>query len=495
MRRLCIEIARECSKIHDFIAGHTFEKKFIQYILSQIDYPELTYHLMPLEVLHWKDKYTIINTRDESFKALSLPLTCGGLVKAKLTDDLNNCSGKILITPFPEDLDDAKFIYIKAFKNGAIGLIFIDPYPETFRRIVITSREDYTWSSSTPLSIPVVSVPKNYGEKLKKYYLNDEIEIHSDVEMKLSTSYNIIVNFENRSEKTVVISAHYDHWLCGFSDNCLGVGLSIELFREVIKWYRSDKCRKNIKLILFTAEELGSPKYSTLYWAYGSQMYVKWLGNEVEHIEYVLNLDVIGRRPIVYTTSDVKMQLPDMLDVNIREPIPYFDSLNFEIMGVPTITISSIDHYWDVYHSSNDNENNVEPQHVEKTLKLSMNILRHIITSTFNTEIYLKYARNELEKIGIGLSLEGTLSNYMRMRRLLSMYLVEYFMSEVSLTYVDSIFNYLQQMKYKSEVPLRVEKFGTGEVILEVSTCKDRQNYINNIIAALSDCIRCSLKI
>ncbi len=97
------------------------EYDFIEWLLNQVDNPLFSYELQPVSVLVWRDRFSRIIHGNNEFRALSMPLTLGGSGRGKLTMDINDSEGKILLTDFPEDMDDAKYIYIKAMEKGALA--------------------------------------------------------------------------------------------------------------------------------------------------------------------------------------------------------------------------------------------------------------------------------------------------------------------------------------------------------------------------------------
>ncbi|WP_243676355.1 hypothetical protein [Vulcanisaeta distributa] len=127
---IAFNIAKKCSSYTDLVGGSVAEYDFIEWFLNQIDNPLFSYELQPVSVLVWRDRFSRVVHGNNEFKALSMPLTLGGSDRGgKLTMDINDSEGKVLLTDFPEDMDDAKYIYIRAMEKGALAVIFRDRYP------------------------------------------------------------------------------------------------------------------------------------------------------------------------------------------------------------------------------------------------------------------------------------------------------------------------------------------------------------------------------
>ena len=484
---ICFEVASKCSSFIDFVPGSDFEKIFLSHVLNLIDNPLLEYYFQPIEVLYWKDRYTVIEVNGKEYSALTLPITQGGVVKGKLTDDINDVYGKIYITYFPRDLDDAKFIYIDAVERGAIGVIFIDPRPDLKRRIVITMSRDYTWNTGKIPEIPAVTVDCKTGDELFNY-VNKEITIVSDIVSEKRLSYNLIINVKE-SEENLLITAHYDHWLIGISDNCLGIGLLIQLLKELLNNRKLiENSRKGLIFTLFTAEEIGNPRYSTIYWAYGSKIFTNWLVSKklIDNIHFVINIDVIGREVEVYASNDVIQFLKNkFLDLNYKNSIPYFDAQNFEIEGLPTITISALSKYFDVYHSTKDDLEHVNKSKVIESLEITFEIVKYLLNTDFDYSIYFKNLLEELDKLNTSLNVNRIdKSMYRYFKKIFSKFIVEYRKdNEVELKYINNIINYLKSLNY-DEIK-RVEIFGTGEVLIDLENVKLSNKLIENSISGI----------
>ncbi len=471
-----LKIARMCSQHTDLLAGSQREKIFIQRLLEELDQPLLTFHLQPVHVVTWQEKYSVIETRDGSaYPCLAQPYTLGGSAEGRLVDNISKvCEGDILIVEYPKDLDDAKFVLIDAVSRGAAGIIFVD-HQDCFRRIVVSSRRDYTWSTSTLITIPVVSVSRKIGGELRRH-VGERIRINAEVDYQYRIGYNVEVTV-HEGERYLYITAHHDHWLNCILDNALGVGLAAVLAHELASSALGDV---GIKVVFFTAEEFGIPNYASLYWAWGSRCYVNFLKSRrlLDSVYFVLNLDVIGRRLDLYAAEDVLMNFTKLVEPNrMKLTIPYYDAMNFELEGIPTVTLSCIEQIWDIYHSTNEVENNISYESIEEAYRLSLEIIDHVCEHGFDYTIYLDKVCRQLNELGIPFRHRthggrGLAETYREVKSILGRFLVEYHVNEVELKYTDNILDYIKKVSGNDKV-IRVEELGSGREIYVKTSVPD----------------------
>ncbi len=492
------EVARKCSSYIDLTAGCEEEREFLNWLLGVIDSPFLTYEFEPITVLNWRERHCEITACGRSFRVVALPPVKGGWGSGVLTDRLEgDLSGKVLIVDFPEDLDDAKFIYIKAVERGVEAVIFRDRH-ECLRRIVISKVPYYRWDYTGDLEVPAFAVPKSVGDWLIGH-IGEKVEFNCEADIRVSTGYNLIVNYEGGGEDYVYVVAHHDHWLTGFSDNCAGVGVLAELIRRIVK--DASLYKRDVRFVIFTAEEFGSPMLSSLYWAYGSRIHVLRLKGRgaINRVYAVLNIDVVGRGFKAYAPSDVVLQLGGAFsEYKWEPPKPYYDAFNFDLEGIPTVVISSLDEYWDVYHSNEDVEERARHEDIQALAEFSWRLLEYLLKSELDHRVYLDLVKNDLMVLGLRPPSPDR-EDVRRLKSALGGYLVEYMRDgSVNLVYTDSIISYLNRLKmldYK-DVPLRVELLGHGDVILDTSWCKGRYDIrisIERALEGLSEYIRARL--
>ena len=187
--------------------------------------------------------------------------------------------------------DKAKELY----KKGATAMILYNT-SKTADNLSFDPRDH-----SEPAIFPVFYITRAGRSK----YLKDE-SASLDIKLKVSftekkrTGRNIIGYLDNGAATTVVIGAHYDHLgygedsnglyrgverqiFNGADDNASGVAAVIELAR-LLK--TSGLKGNNYLFIAFSGEELG---------LYGSKYFVEHPAIELSKINYMINLDMIGR--------------------------------------------------------------------------------------------------------------------------------------------------------------------------------------------------------
>lgn len=169
----------------------------------------------------------------------------------------------------------------RAANNGALGVIFYDPDPQ--------SEEPVSATLSTPSKIPAISIGRIDGEFLKEQIStnkNIEITLKVDSICTPAQSQNIIATLKAKNEtkdtKTLVIGAHYDGVdTPAANDNASGIATVLEIAKLLSK--ETLKC--NVEFIAFGSEETG---------LIGSSYYVQHLNTEISNIIGMINLDMVG---------------------------------------------------------------------------------------------------------------------------------------------------------------------------------------------------------
>ncbi len=154
---------------------------------------------------------------------------------------------------------------------------------------------------SEGLSIPVVYITKDAA---KKYFTDEaaslDIKLKTDIGPKTRTGNNVIGYIDNAAATTIILGAHFDHLGYGedgnsmmrngekqihngADDNASGTAALIELARLL----KSSKAKQNNYLfIAFSGEELG---------LYGSKYFVEHPTIDLTSINYMINMDMLGR--------------------------------------------------------------------------------------------------------------------------------------------------------------------------------------------------------
>lgn len=325
-----MEVYNKCASYSDLVAGSPEEEDFLKWLVSYLDNPAVWFHLSPVEVLYWKDLGTTLEVEGREVAGLAMPYSKSASVEGRLVPPDGDVEGNIVVAEFPEDVDDAKYIVIEAAERGAVAVVFSGNPP---RRIVVTGERGFKLDAS-PTPIPTAS----FEDVLK--YLGRRARLKLETEARIAYGYNLIAF--NSFDNTPMISAHFDHWLVGASDNCAGVQAAVLAFGELVA---NDV---PIALGLFTAEEGVAPHVPSLYWAWGSYVYFRrWRPT------FLVNIDVAGvGTPRIYAIPYLHDLLRGLGPV--ENPAAYFDSLHYERWGLPSATISSLKDTWGIYHSRLD---------------------------------------------------------------------------------------------------------------------------------------------
>ena len=177
-----------------------------------------------------------------------------------------------------------------AVDMGAAGVILHN----TSRK----ATEDVLFGSpfTESLDIPVVYIARLPFNKISKIKTAD-CSLSVEIDRTISKPANVIGWIDNKSTKTVVIGAHYDHVGItkgkgtgpqpaihnGADDNASGTAVLLELARWAMN---NESLKYNYIFVAFSAEEKG---------LFGSKAFCtrEWVNND--NIVYMLNLDMVGR--------------------------------------------------------------------------------------------------------------------------------------------------------------------------------------------------------
>lgn len=178
------------------------------------------------------------------------------------------------------------------------------------------------------------------------------------------TSQNIIGFINNRSKKTIVISAHYDHLGTGgklshskgsnkihngADDNASGVAIMLHLAQLLSKKKES----VNYLFIAHSGHELG---------LYGSKFFIENLKRKFKEIHLFVNFDMMGRQSENKLYYDASLDIIDSLNFQSTDQVKFskstFDRINtldskwFVKKKIPSVTFSTGRHI--DYHKSSD---------------------------------------------------------------------------------------------------------------------------------------------
>ena len=175
-----------------------------------------------------------------------------------------------------------------AVEKGAVGAVVYNPD-------VNLRNPPSVYKYLRPLGIPVVFITDDEASWLKEA---GKVDIHVHLSQQAMLGQNVAGFHDNDAEKTIVIGAHYDH--LGFGeegslhagekaihngadDNASGTAGLMELARFLTK---SELKNNNYLFIAFSGEEKG---------LLGSKAFVKSGTYPMDKVNYMINMDMIGR--------------------------------------------------------------------------------------------------------------------------------------------------------------------------------------------------------
>lgn len=402
---------RELQQIGEVIAGTDNEGKMIRYIERTLRDNGLEVRKQPVKIMTWNPVNALIHVEEKEYMPTVQPYSPTAQVEGRivyvghglLEEELRKIKPHetIALAKLHENLDYYETQYTNIMEQGALAIIFYDPYPGRKRKLVASGSTDYHYRPGKPLRIPVLHVTLEEGKELMKIAGNKQ-RIQLEVKTRIihdAKGYNIISTIPGKYEdKQIIVSAHHDHWFTGASDNLVGIAIVLYLAKILSKKHYN----ATIKIISFTAEESGAPAYTPWYWAYGSRRYVEELEhlNKLDDIIAVVNVDAVARTPISINATGIEFQallevIAENLDIDYKMGYdhPYCDSYSFSMKGVPSVCINSIDAISDIYHTDLDTVEVIEKRIVEQTISLIHKAIDYIASKEdpYSTLGYLTY--------------------------------------------------------------------------------------------------------
>ena len=317
--------------------------------------------------------------------------------------------GKIFIITlgFPGD-DTASHSPLEAFasisskitlaKNyGATGIIFI---PGTAKAEI--PKGELARNAQT-FGIPVV-----YFKKQLPPVVQMRAILKTEIAAPTSSAINVLGFKNNHKKRTIIICAHHDHLGYneynnslysgpqaihnGADDNASGVAAMLELAREL----KGKKYKKNNYLfIAFSGEELG---------LLGSKYFINNLPIAKESINYVINIDMLGRLDsskrtlLIYGTgtspqweSTLSKVKPDSTLIKIQTSASGLgpsDHASFYLADIPVLHFFTGQHA--DYHKPSDDENKINYSGMEA----SIHVIHDMVLNT-NKAGKLKFTKTK----------------------------------------------------------------------------------------------------
>lgn len=145
--------------------------------------------------------------------------------------------------------------------------------------------------------------PKNDDKSfLQTFTFKDKRDPHKEIEYieageGTTTGTNVVAYKDNQADKTIVLGAHFDHLGMGgegslhrgepaihngADDNASGVAVTLKLAEQL----RDSLPNSNILILLFSGEEMG---------LLGSNYFSKNPSIDLEKVDFMVNLDMVGR--------------------------------------------------------------------------------------------------------------------------------------------------------------------------------------------------------
>ncbi len=249
-----------------------------------------------------------------------------------------------------------------AKKKGAIAVVFINSDKKT------EDPEEKLSNKFISADIPVIFA-KGMAYKIIMDATEVNASIKTDIIREERVGWNVIGFWDNKAKSTIIIGAHYDHlgWgdehsahrgekaiHNGADDNASGVAAMIEIAHRLRK---NKKAKNNNYLfIAFSGEEKG---------LFGSASFVKDPTIDLSSVNYMINLDMVGRLDpkekklsinAVGTSplwKDLLNNVPTSIIIKTSEPgIGPSDHTSFYLQNIPVLHFFSGMHA--DYHKPSD---------------------------------------------------------------------------------------------------------------------------------------------
>ena len=334
-----------CREIGCRFTGSRGSYKAIHYIAAQFKQHVANVRLEEFDAFSWDYQLARLKTVEGPVECLPVSYTAstrkGGI------------EGEVVVIEGEEDLD----FKIQKLK-GKIGLYFGDcdfgNNPDGYKRIIHSGLKGlimlwHSFITPWPIAIglapswikygrlPMVSISyENACHLLSRNISRVRLEIKSS--LKTVKSSNVIGEIPGRdmAAETVIICGHHDTVpdSMGAFDNASGTATVLELARL----FRHSKPRRNLKFIVFGAEEQLS---------LGSVAYVRAHAREMRRVVFALNTDDVGAvfgKNRIFVSGPSKAQdwikktctHLDYAAETIIGANPYGDQFPFNVFGVPS---------------------------------------------------------------------------------------------------------------------------------------------------------------
>jgi aminopeptidase YwaD len=270
-----------------------------------------------------------------------------------------------------------------AIKHGATAVILFNEDPNA------DDPDERLSAKVETCNVPVVFLTKSGLKKLGQD--GNPVAVSVDIQHPQRTGHNVVGLIDNGKPNVVVLGAHYDH--LGFGDegslhrgepeihngaddNASGVAAILQLARDLLE---IDESRANNYLIIaFSGEEKG---------LYGSNYWTKHPTLPIERLNYMINLDMVGRvdtsnsmgvNGVGTSPAWAEVQRVKVGDFKLKTTdggIGPSDHTSFYLQNIPAIHFFSGTHA--DYHKPSDDEDKVNYDGMLRTVRF----IESLITS------------------------------------------------------------------------------------------------------------------
>ncbi len=262
------------------------------------------------------------------------------------------------------------FVYEECINRDSCKGLFVS-LDDRLRKFVIKTPPFLQRKPGSPPPKPVFYVERKELNKLKQCS-----RVSIDVKSTFSpyATGQIVEGIINgRDDNNIVyVTAHHDHWFTGFRDNMSSIIALFGIKRGV----------HERRIVSFTAEESGSPYFSSWSWSYGSTFFTT-KRREMENTVLNVNLDNIHVDSLEFIYTPGLSNL--VKDFNaVKGFDPYNDGYSFVRRGIPSIMIESRNNPF--YHSEEDIPDEATLSYVTTTLPAQINKILDVADNDYKLD-------------------------------------------------------------------------------------------------------------
>ncbi len=254
----------------------------------------------------------------------------------------------------------------------------------------------------------------NEGTYFQTFSFKPKTDPHKEVEYTTAgdgtiTATNVIGYIDNQAENTVIIGAHYDHLGMGgegslyrgeepqihngADDNASGVAIMLQLADSLRSKYKGN----NYLIISFSGEEKG---------LLGSNYFVKNSTIDLSKVNYMLNMDMVGRLRADSTlsisgtgTAPVWTQSLNALNTDFKlvlkeSGVGPSDHTSFYLQDIPVLHFFTGQH--EDYHKPSDDADKINYEGMERITSYIVQLVGELDD---NEKLSFRKTKNESEEV------------------------------------------------------------------------------------------------